>query len=301
VTIGIRLVLLVPVAFGAALQASAAELTFQRFVAPGGSVLARRTVLSPDARHLYALNASASGGIAVYERDRTTGSLGFVEDLVEGPGDLSAFTAPLEAIVTPDGAFVVVAAVGALYVFQRDAADGALTFVERETGGYGGLPITSTALTQSSDGAHVYAGTHSGRIFLYSREATTGALTYVESMDDFASPARHFDQIRALGVSPDGAFVYASSSEEDAITVFDRNPTTGELVWLGDAALTTDPGSLAFSPDGMRLFAGGLQSGGAARMVVYARDAATGAITGIGSTLVAAITLGFIRWKGARE
>ena len=81
-------------------------------------------------------------------------------------------------------------------------------------------------------------------------------------------------------------------------------PTYGTASVLGHDVWTDPPAAKAamgVMPDGMRLFAGGLQSGGAARMVVYARDAATGAITGIGSTLVAAITLGFIRWKGARE
>jgi 6-phosphogluconolactonase (cycloisomerase 2 family) len=278
--------LLVPVVLCAALQASAAELTFQRLVAPGGLVLARRTAFSPDARHLYAVSASVSGGIAVYERDRTTGSLGFVEEHVKGPGDLSAFTWPAEAIVTPDGAFVIVATVGALYVFQRDATTGALTLVERETGGYGGLPITSLALVQSSDGAHVYAGTHSGRIFLYDRDATTGALTYVEAMDDFADSARHFNQVSALAISPDGEFVYATSSDEDAITLFARNSIDGELTWLGDADAISDPSEMELTPDGTRFFVGSRT--GNAHIIVYDRNVATGAIDWRGDIAYAA-------------
>lgn len=259
-----------------AMPVAAAELTFQRLVAPGGAVEATRTVLSPDARHLYALNTALSGGIAVYERDRTTGSLGFVEEHVKGPGDLSHFSGPVAAIVTPDGAFVIVATVGALYVFQRDATTGALTLVERETGGYGGLPVTSLALVQSSDGAHVYAGTHSGRIFLYDRDATTGALTYVEAMDDLTDPARHFNQVNALAISPDGEFVYATSGDEDAITLFARNSINGELTWLGDADAITDPSEMEFTPDGTRFFVG--SRSGNARIIVYDRNVATGAI-----------------------
>jgi 6-phosphogluconolactonase (cycloisomerase 2 family) len=278
--------LLVLVALCAALQASAAELTFQRLVAPGGLVLSRRTVLSPDARHLYAVSASVSGGIAVYERDRKTGSLGFVEEHVKGPGDLSAFTWPAEAIVTPDGAFVIVATVGALYVFQRDATTGALTLVERETGGYWGLPVTSLALVQSSDGAHVYAGTHSGRIFLYDRDATSGALTFVEAMDDFADSARHFNQVNALAISPDGEFVYASSTDEDAITLFARNSINGELAWLGDADAISDPSEMEFTPGGTRFFVGSRT--GNAHMIVYDRNAVTGAIDWTGDIAYAA-------------
>lgn len=269
-----------------ALPADAAELTFQRFVAPGGAALSTRTVLSPDGRHLYALHTAVSGGIAVYERDRTTGSLGFVEEHLQGAGELLSFTWPIEAIVTPDGAFVIVATVGALYVFQRDATDGTLTLVDREIGGYGGLPVTSLALAQSSDGAHVYAGTHSGRIFLYERDATTGTLTYVEAVDDLTDPARHFNQVGALAVSPDGEFVYATSADEDAITRFARNSINGELTWLGDADAITDPSEMEFSPDGTRFFVGGRN--GNARMTVYDRSVATGVIDWVGESAYAA-------------
>lgn len=281
-----RLALLAPIALCVALPVAAAELTFQRLVAPGGAVHATRTALSPDGRHLYALPSAVSGGIAVYERDRTTGSLGFVEEHVQGPGELLSFTFPIEAIVTPDGAFVIVATVGALYVFQRDAATGALTLVERETGGYGGLPVTSLALTQSSDGAHVYAGTHSGRIFLYDRDATTGALTYVEAIDDLTDPARHFNQVAALAISPDGEFVYATSVDEDAITLFARNSIDGELTWLGDADAISDPSEMEFTPDGTRFFVG--SRAGNARMSVYDRSVASGAIDWVGETAYAA-------------
>jgi 6-phosphogluconolactonase (cycloisomerase 2 family) len=171
-------------------------------------------------------------------------------------------------------------------VFQRDATTGALTLVERETGGYGGLPITSLALVQSSDGAHVYAGTHSGRIFLYDRDATTGALTYVEAMDDFADSARHFNQVSALAISPDGEFVYATSSDEDAITLFARNSIDGELTWLGDADAISDPSEMELTPDGTRFFVGSRT--GNAHIIVYDRNVATGAIDWRGDIAYAA-------------
>lgn len=279
----LRLAMLVSVAL-CALQSSAAELTFQRLVAPGGLVEATRTALSPDGRHLYA-TFEQLGGIAVYERDFVTGSLSFVEEHASG-GALGVIGTPTEAIVTPDGRFVIVATSGGLLVAQRDAADGSLEGVELETAGFD-VPHTYTpALAQSSDGKHVYAGTSAGRVIVFSRDATTGALTHVESEDDAASAARHFSFVRDLGISPDGEFVYVACDTEDAIVQFARNSIDGELDWIGDAGPATDPIDLEFSPDGTRLFAGGLD-GGNASIVVYDRDVATGAIDDIGSTVYA--------------
>lgn len=282
----LRLALLVLVGLGAALQASAAELTFQRFVAPGGSVLSRRTVLSPDARHLYAVNISLGGGIAVYERDRTTGSLGFVEEHVQGPGDLADFQGAYDAIVTPDGAYVIVAAIESLFVFQRDANDGTLTFVERETAGFATGLVITTSIVQSSDGAYVYAGTVLGQVLVFSRNPSTGALTYVESESDSASPARHFDEVIALAIDPDDYYVYATSTVEDAITKFRRDLITGELDWVGDSDTMTDPSEMEFSSDGTRFFVG--SRAGNARMTVYDRHADTGTIDWLGETAYAA-------------
>lgn len=280
-----RITRFVLVALCAALQASAAELTFQRLVAPGGSVESTRTVLSPDGRHLYATHEQL-GGIAVYERDRVTGSLGFVEEFASG-GALGVIGLPTEAVVTPDGRFVIVATSAGLLVARRDAADGTLELVELETTGFD-VPHTYTpAVAQSSDGKHVYAGTSAGRVIVFSRNATTGALTHVETEDDAASASRHFGFVRDLAISPDGEFVYVACDAEDAIVQFARNSIDGELDWIGDSAPTTDPIELAFSPDGARLFAGGLSSGNA-RIVPYDRDVATGAIGDIGSTTWAA-------------
>jgi 6-phosphogluconolactonase (cycloisomerase 2 family) len=281
-----RLALLVPLALCAALQAFAAELTFQRLVAPGGLVPSARTVLSPDGRHLYAVSGTGVGGVAVYERDRTTGSLGFVEEHRQSQStDLVDFATTLDAIVTPDGAFVIVTALrAAVYVFQRDASDGTLTFVERET--TSNQLITAPAIAQSSDGATVYVGTSIGQIFVLSRDAVTGALTFVEGEYDYAAPERHFDFVRALAISPDGEFVYATSADEDAITYFARNSITGELTWLGDADAITDPSEMEFSPDGTRFFVGG--RAGNAHMIVYDRNVATGAIDWMGDIAYAA-------------
>lgn len=279
-----RLALLAFVALFAALQASAAELTFQRLVAPGGSVEATRTALSPDGRHLYA-TFEQLGGIAVYERDAVTGSLGFVEEHA-AVGALGTIGVPTEAIVTPDGRFVIVATSGGVLVARRDTADGSLELVELETAGFDVAHVDTPSLAQSSDGAHVYAGTSAGRVLVFSRNATTGALTHVETEDDAASTARHFSFVRDLAISPDGEFVYVACDTEGAIVYFARNPISGELSWLGDADAIAEPSQMEFSPDGTRFFAGIRE--GTARINVYDRDVATGAIDWVGDTAYAA-------------
>ena len=229
---------------------------------------------------------SGGGCRADLPAPRPAGRLGAFEPHVQGAGDLADFHGSGEAIVTPDGAFVIAAAIESLFVFQRNASDGTLTFVERVTDGFGSGLNATTSLVQSSDGTHVYAGNVLGRVLVFSRNPSTGALAYVESENDYASPDRHFDEVQALAISPDGEFVYATSTVEDAITLFGRNSISGELTWLGDADAISDPSEMEFSPDGTRFFVGGRS--GNARMTVYDRSVATGAIDWRGETAYAA-------------
>jgi 6-phosphogluconolactonase (cycloisomerase 2 family) len=133
----------------------------------------------------------------------------------------------------------------------------------------------------------VYVGTSAGQVFVFSRDAATGALTFVEGEYDYAAPERHFNEVRALALSPHGEFLYATSGDEDAITLFERDSTSGELTWVGDADTISDPNEMKFSPDGTRLFVGGREFGNAS-ITVYDRSVATGAIGWNGVTSYAA-------------
>jgi 6-phosphogluconolactonase (cycloisomerase 2 family) len=264
----------------AAFGASAAELTFQQLALPSGSpaLPVARTVISPDGRFVYGLLAQDNGGVVVYARDRTTGALTFVDQAIASITGPSELVQPLAGVVTPDGRFLIVTAREALVVFQRNAVDGTLTFVEAETGGFTPPLVGTLGIAITRNGAHVYAGLSSGRVLAYARNATTGTLTYLETEADDAG-AREFQNVRHLGLSPDDAFLYASSDLEGAVTVFTRDSASGLLSWSGSVTepVPDAPSEFEFSPAGDVFFQGGLEAG-AARLFAYERDVATAAL-----------------------
>jgi len=68
----------------------------------------------------------------VFSRDSVTGELAFVEAEVEGVGGVAGLFRPVHLIISPDGAFVFVAAQDSLAVFSRDPSTGELSFVNAE-------------------------------------------------------------------------------------------------------------------------------------------------------------------------
>jgi 6-phosphogluconolactonase (cycloisomerase 2 family) len=67
--------------------------------------------------------------------------------------------------------------------------------------------------------------------WLRSRE-TTGELTFVEAEFDGVGGVNGLDYAYDLAVSPDGQHVYVAAFNNNAIAVFSRNGTTGELTFV---------------------------------------------------------------------
>ena len=129
-----------------------------------------------------------------------------------------------------------------IVVLERDVGTGELSFVEAAVGpdwdtpgGCGARNLTRpTDVAVSPDGSFVYA-TGYRSVFVFARDSFDGGLTFVEHELDAcpgSSPTPLYlgaGGAGAIAISPDGAHVYVASSTDQAITVFNRNPTTGEL------------------------------------------------------------------------
>src|SRR5436309_16007462 len=90
----------------------------------------------------------------------------------------------------------------------------------------------ASGLAVSTDGKNVYLGDRGRDIIqVFARDGTTGALTFVETLQDNGF-VHGLKTPRSLVVSPDGRYLYAVGSTEDALTVFRRNATTGALTFL---------------------------------------------------------------------
>jgi 6-phosphogluconolactonase (cycloisomerase 2 family) len=204
-------------------------------VTPGvdGLDFATGVAVAPDGAHVYATGA-VDDAVAVFSRDPSSGGLTFVEQQKDGVAGVDGLNTARGVTVSPDGAQVYVASSDddAVAVFSRNASTGALTFVEQQKDGIGGVDGLDFAreVAASPDGAHVYAtGQSDSAVATFSREPATGALTFVEQDKDGVDGADGFGGPAGLALSGDGAHVYVAGASEDAVAVFSREvPAAGD-------------------------------------------------------------------------
>ena len=229
------------------------------------------TVVSPDGAYTYVAGGSL-GSIATFSRDGT-GKLAFLALTENYVGSTGLGLAALA--LSPGGAHLYAAGENVLAVFSRDGGTGALTWVETQQNGVGGVTnlVNVGDVAISPDGAHVYVvSTFFGGLVIFSRNATTGALTFVQAMPD-GSP-NGLGGANAVAVSPDGAHVYVAAGGDDDVVVFSRDNVTG-LLTLVETESLVDANDIALSPDGAHAYVTSYPD----RLTVYSRNAGTGALT----------------------
>ncbi len=263
----------------------AAPLTLSGFVdAAGSGVVELESVaavaLSPDGRHLYAVDGTAHDALAVFRRSGATGELAFVGAESDGANGVDGLANPQSVTVSPDGRHVYVAGLfdDAIAIFGRDATSGAVTFiatVRDGVAGVDGLHFVSDVRV-SPDGKHLYATGGEGDVAVFSRNATTGALGFVEAE---AMPAGSGS---AVALAPDGRHLYVTSIDGNAVFAYARDGATGALALVdteSDGVGGVDglafASDVAVSGDGTHVYAVGSQDN---EIAVFTRDTATGAL-----------------------
>lgn len=268
--------------------------------------------LSPDGNQLYSA-AAAGQAIAAFAVDPLTGALGLSQCLgatADGPctsiDNTNALDLAWATVVSPDGTSLYAAAAlgNAIASFTRDPATGALS-IQGCIGATSAGPCTAIgntnalhtpyALAMSPDGKQLYVAASAGNaIGVFNRDTATGGLTFAGCVGlTTAGPCTAIDNDRALkqpeglAMSPDGKQLYVGASGGNAIGVFNRNTSTGEIFYagcVGSAPTTcTDvhsfaaffPTSLAISPDGKYLYSA---ASAGDTIGVFTRDSSTGAI-----------------------
>jgi DNA-binding beta-propeller fold protein YncE len=161
--------------------------------------------------------------------------------------------------------------------------------------------LGSNAIAVSPDGRNVYvAASDSDAIAVFARDARSGRLTQRSGSAGCiaargasgCAAARGLDGPNSLAITADGAHVYATSLESDAVTVLRRDGSTGALRQLPGAAGCigggvpvpgcaagrgiAGPDVVTVSPDGENVYVGSF-AGNA--LAVFARDASSGRLT----------------------
>jgi len=273
-----------------------------------GNALSGATAVevSPDGRFVYAASFEA-GGVAIFERNQTTGALRQVGCVrpVRTCTSARALSGASAIAVSPDGENVYVAAYdsNAVVMFERDVTTGLL----KQLGcisddGHDRLCTTGNALrgaaavVVSGDGRHVYVGAaESGAVLTFVRDVGTGLLGQRGCILQDAprrgscTPGKGLGGPIALTLSPDNRTLFAASYDSNSIAVFARDPSTGNLRWIGcmsevfdederdgcgHGGPLTSPTGIAVNRAGDRLYVS-VESG----LTVLDRDRTTGTLS----------------------
>jgi 6-phosphogluconolactonase (cycloisomerase 2 family) len=193
-------------------------------------------------------------------------------------------------------------------LMQRPGTEGCIS--EDGTGGTcvdGNSLVGAGWLAVSPDGKHVYlASFWSSAVATFARDTNTGLIVQlngiagcVSEMGDGITCAqgRALSVAVSVTISPDGRHVYVASYDSNAVAIFSRNVTTGELTQLSGAAgcvaengdgITCADGtglraavSLRVSPDGKNVYVASEVSDAVA---IFSRNPTTGTLTQLSGT-----------------
>jgi 6-phosphogluconolactonase (cycloisomerase 2 family) len=181
--------------------------------------------------------------------------------------------------VAPDGRNVYGVGIASdeIGVFDRNSNTGAIEFADA-TEGDGLLAPTSVDVSPNGDNVFV-TGEDSDSVHAYERSASDGSLNNIDSVIDGDSGADGLNAAHDLVVSPDGDHVYATGSDDDAVSLMGVDGD-GELQWL-DAFINLSEGisnmngprGIAISPDGKNVYVAGTLNGA---VVTFTRFAGSG-------------------------
>lgn len=190
---------------------------------------AQEIAVSGDGAHVY-VAAFADASVAHYARNAQTGALTFVAVHRDGEGGVDGLDGARAIALSPDGknVYATGTAEDAVGVFSRHATTGALTFVEFEKDGLGGVSSMQDpyALAVSPDGRHVYvAARDSHAVVRFDRASSNGSLDWVGTLQD---PV-HLELTNDVAISLDGRLVFAIGGEANTLVTYWRDPETGSL------------------------------------------------------------------------
>jgi DNA-binding beta-propeller fold protein YncE len=275
--------------------------------------------VSPDGKSVYVASVN-SDAVAIFDRDLQSGGLtqpggtaGCISESGTGGAcqDGKALLGAADVAISPDGKSVYVASPGSngLAILDRNPQTGGLSQPQGRAGcisedGSGGDCQDGSALfgaggvAVSPDGESVYvASSRSNAVAIFDRDPQTGGLTQPGgtagciSEDgsggdcvDGKALAGAFD----VAITADGASVYATSRDSDAVVSFGRDPATGSLTENGcisesgtggdclDGRALNGAAGLAASSDGKSVY---VASGTSDELAIFDRDPQTGALT----------------------
>jgi hypothetical protein len=192
-----------------------------------------------------------------------------VEVEKDGVGGVNGLDSAADVSLSPDGNHLYVGGQfdNAIATFTRDPATGALTFVEFDQDGAGGVDGLASAfgVSSTSDGKHVYVASQvDSAVANFSRDPSSGSLTFIDQDRDGVDGVDGLAGATHVAAAPDGANVYVGGATDQAVATFSRDEATGALGFVefdqddvGGVDGLEQTAGLAVSPDGRNVYAVG--------------------------------------------
>jgi hypothetical protein len=156
----------------------------------------------------------------------------------DGVGGVDGLAAVLGVALSPDGkhAYVTGGTDDAISWFERNATNGALTYggtLKDGVNGVDGLDWASR-VELSTDGKYAYVtGRSDNSVSWFERNGTTGILSYGGTLKDEVSGVDGLDGAWSITLSSEDRQVIVTGLDDNAVSWFDRNATTGALSYAG--------------------------------------------------------------------
>lgn len=247
--------------------------------------------VDPSGKFIYVANESnfdsLVGNVSMYTIDSTSGALTSMGSPVAADfGAHSVSVDPLGkfAYVANDGIYQETG--GSLSTYTINSTTGALTptgTVYAVCPGTGCSLLAPLSVTLDPSGMFLYVANEGGfaptNVSMYTINATTGALTSIGAV---AAGGRAV----SVAVDPKGNFAYMTNisngfpGENNIVSMFTINATTGALTSIGTIAAGTYPVSVVVDPTGKFAYVANSSS---KDVSMYTISATTGALTPIGT------------------
>jgi 6-phosphogluconolactonase (cycloisomerase 2 family) len=187
--------------------------------------------------------------------------------------------------ISPDGGHFYLGENYGLVHYTRNTTTGELTFLAKYPRNTNtGFLVNGSTPQITANGNFFYLPCYiDDALTVFSRNTTTGAVTVLENHIDGQSGVDGLDGASVIALSPDEKNIYVASILEDAVTVFDRDTTTGLLTFretfknnVGGVTGLNYANQIKVSPNGQFVYAVGRDD---TKLVTFSRNATTGALT----------------------
>ncbi|WP_177428228.1 beta-propeller fold lactonase family protein [Candidatus Venteria ishoeyi] len=191
---------------------------------------ANSAVVSGDGKQVYAI-ALADNAIVTFNRNTTSGDLSFVGSHVNGVAGIDGLGGAYDLDISNDGTYLFAtgSSDNALVVFQRNVADGSLTYLETHYNGIAGVTglLSPRAITSSTDNQKVYVGGNSSNALVMfdvlGSASTTGHLSFIEAQVNGINGVQGIAGISDIQLTADNSQLYTSAIISQAVALFSAN------------------------------------------------------------------------------